>query len=1021
MSVVNNRSRSGRRSAMNSESGEDMTSNSIRRSRPKRSSPFVYDDDRRKLSRLEAMVDPSLQTDTYFNNAFDVDEDIPHSLASSGQQEQSSFQLPDDFLEPLLPDGTCSVDTPAMICMPRSFHEEMAASGRFAQQDCRQFWKAGDYTSLRPEKNFVAAGMDHVRVHPKFLHSNATSHKWVLGALAELLDNAFDEVMNGATLVNVDTVKNPRNGDAMLLIEDDGGGMDPDCMRRCMSLGYSAKSKIANTIGQYGNGFKTSTMRLGADVIVFSRCTGKAGSSPTESIGLLSYTFLTGTGQDDIIVPIVDYEIQPFGLRKLLRSSVDDWNKNMETIKHWSPYSSEAELLEQFKGMSYQGTRIIVYNLWEDEQGSLELDFMANPHDIQVRGANRDEKNIKMAEQFPNSRHYLTYRHSLRSYASILYLRLPSKFKIILRGKQVEHHKLSNDLMFTEEVTYKPQLRSEQIQKDLAQMKAVVTIGFVKDAKEHIDVQGFSVYHKNRLIKPFWRIWNVSDTRGRGIMGILEANFVEPAHDKQGFERTIVLTRLETRLIEMQKNYWSRNCHKVGYINKSLKKDGRLIPRKDDLAMVGPGLEKSQNNIPHALDFIQDLEVVASVPSAVTVTQSSAPTTLELHRESCLALTDSPSNEPQFDSECAAQMQENMSSTRSVNQILVTAGQSNHSEMASVEQSMSVKEKALSPRAMTACGSRSPTIDEATRKRATTWTGSAEIINLDPPSPEITNSDPVGARAAEHTATVESEICALKMISSPEVALSPTTSNVIVEQTCAVPAAGVDESGIKIPEATSPACNSNAHEVHAVSSTTEPSAPQESLPQSNALPSESLMLEIDEAVVDPSFVEKVVDVPSDVCNATEFSPSKNLNLLEKDSQMMHKTLGKLGQMFTNKAATSNNEEQRESMINTCIDFGQDSGVAKAMPLEEFCSNGSSDIKELKSHLSHVEEEVQFLRKSIKAVMEESDKLREQLRKEHQLADAEMADLKKQLDRTRLHLKKLKAENGTIQPHCIVEA
>lgn len=26
-----------------------------------------------------------------------------------------------------------------------------------------------------------AVGMDHVRVHPKFLHSNATSHKWALG------------------------------------------------------------------------------------------------------------------------------------------------------------------------------------------------------------------------------------------------------------------------------------------------------------------------------------------------------------------------------------------------------------------------------------------------------------------------------------------------------------------------------------------------------------------------------------------------------------------------------------------------------------------------------------------------------------------------------------------------------------------------------------------------------------------------------------------------------------------------
>lgn len=34
--------------------------------------------------------------------------------------------------------------------------------------------------------------------------------------------------------------------------------------------------------------------------------------------------------------------------------------------------------------------------------------------DIQIRGVNRDEKSIKMAKQFPNSRHFLTYRHSLR-------------------------------------------------------------------------------------------------------------------------------------------------------------------------------------------------------------------------------------------------------------------------------------------------------------------------------------------------------------------------------------------------------------------------------------------------------------------------------------------------------------------------------------------------------------------------------------------------------------------------------
>lgn len=35
-------------------------------------------------------------------------------------------------------------------------------------------------------------------------------------------------------------------------------------------------------------------------------------------------------------------------------------------------------------------------------------------------------------------------------------------------------------------------------------MVATVTVGFVKDAKYHIGVQGFNVYHKNRLIKVFF-------------------------------------------------------------------------------------------------------------------------------------------------------------------------------------------------------------------------------------------------------------------------------------------------------------------------------------------------------------------------------------------------------------------------------------------------------------------------------------------------------------------------------------
>ncbi|GKV18984.1 hypothetical protein SLEP1_g29287 [Rubroshorea leprosula] len=468
--------------------------------------------------------------------------------------------LPLGFLASLPPEDPLPIseevaEVPAAVNMSLGVRE----------QSCRQFWKAGDYEGASSaDLEVYSVGMDHVRVHPKFLHSNATSHKWALGAFAELLDNSLDEVCNGATYVNMDMLRSDKVGGKMLLIEDDGGGMDPDKMRQCMSLGYSAKSKVANTIGQYGNGFKTSTMRLGADVIVFSRCCGIDGKSSTQSIGLLSYTFLRSTGKEDIIVPMLDYERRQQEWSKIVRSSLSDWDRNMETIVQWSPFSSERDLLCQFDLIKDHGTRIIIYNLWEDDEGLSELDFDADPHDIQLRGVNRDEKKIKMAKEFPNSRHFLTYRHSLRSYASILYLRLPSNFRIILRGKDVEHHNIVNDMMLAERVTYRPQDSADGVPKD-SNMAAVVTIGFVKDAKFHIDVQGFNVYHKNRLIKPFWRVWNAAGSGGRGIIGVLEANFVEPAHDKQGFERTKVLSRLEARLIQMQKTYWNKKRHKIGY------------------------------------------------------------------------------------------------------------------------------------------------------------------------------------------------------------------------------------------------------------------------------------------------------------------------------------------------------------------------------------------------------------------------------------------------------------------------
>ena len=112
----------------------------------------------------------------------------------------------------------------------------------------------------------------------------------------------------------------------------------------------------------------------------------------------------------------------------------------------------------QFGSIGEQGTRIIIYNLWEDDEGELELDFDADANvsvklvsnqfiltqtqsatllmlklqDIQIRGVNRDQNKIQKANQFPNSKHFFTYRHSLRVSFRCTYAFVPVSFFYIL-------------------------------------------------------------------------------------------------------------------------------------------------------------------------------------------------------------------------------------------------------------------------------------------------------------------------------------------------------------------------------------------------------------------------------------------------------------------------------------------------------------------------------------------------------------------------------------------------------------
>jgi len=70
------------------------------------------------------------------------------------------------------------------------------------------------------------------------------------------------------------------------------------------SFGYCEKEEVNGhkPVGQYGNGFKSGSMRIGRDAIVFTK------TENTMSVGMLSQTYLERIEAETILVPIITWE-----------------------------------------------------------------------------------------------------------------------------------------------------------------------------------------------------------------------------------------------------------------------------------------------------------------------------------------------------------------------------------------------------------------------------------------------------------------------------------------------------------------------------------------------------------------------------------------------------------------------------------------------------------------------------------------------------------------------------------------
>uniref|UniRef100_A0A8C3G1M0 MORC family CW-type zinc finger 2 n=1 Tax=Cyclopterus lumpus TaxID=8103 RepID=A0A8C3G1M0_CYCLU len=217
------------------------------------------------------------------------------------------------------------------------------------------------------------------------------------------------------------TEKRPElRGGYMLSFLDDGIGMDPNEAMHVIQFGKSNKRSPESTqIGQYGNGLKSGSMRIGKDFILFT----KKGNTLT--CLFMSRTFHEEEGLDEVIVPLPSWDLST---KEPLTSDPEKYAIETELIFKYSPFKNEQQLMEQFNKIeSSSGTLVIIYNLKLMDNREPELDVETDHQDILMAGT--PVEGLK-----PEKR-------SFRAYTAVLYI--DPRMRIYIQGHKVRTKRLS--------------------------------------------------------------------------------------------------------------------------------------------------------------------------------------------------------------------------------------------------------------------------------------------------------------------------------------------------------------------------------------------------------------------------------------------------------------------------------------------------------------------------------------------------------------------------------------------------
>ncbi|XP_045707785.1 MORC family CW-type zinc finger protein 1 [Phyllostomus hastatus] len=444
------------------------------------------------------------------------------------------------------------------------------------------------------------ASLRRAELHLDFIHANSTTHSFLFGALAELLDNARDA---GAARLDVFSVDDEKlQGGFMLCFLDDGCGMSPEEASDIIYFGTSKKRlSPLKFIGQYGNGLKSGSMRIGKDFILFTK------KEETMTCVFFSQTFCEGEGLSEVVVPMPSWLTRT---RKPVTDDPQKFSTELFIIYKYSPFKTEVELMRQFDVIYGKcGTFLVIYNLKLLLNGEPELDIKTDNEDILIAGA---------LEGFPE-------RWSFRAYTSVLYfdpwmrifiqarrvktkhlchsLYRPRKYLYVttsFKGAFKNEVKKAEEAVKIAELTLKDaQIKVNQpdrtslsfstqdvIQKALEDVEAKHKIlqekrRELKKARtlslffgvniENRNQAGMFIYSNNRLIKMHEKVGpqlKMKSLLGAGVVGIVNVplEIMEPSHNKQEF----LNVQEYNHLLKVMGQFLVQYCKDTGISNRNL-------------------------------------------------------------------------------------------------------------------------------------------------------------------------------------------------------------------------------------------------------------------------------------------------------------------------------------------------------------------------------------------------------------------------------------------------------------------